>query len=345
MTYFSGSMKAMPKTQKIMGEQGATFRHAFSTTPMCCPARSSILTGLYTHNHNTYTNNQNCSGPQWQHVHEPRTFGKYLQDVGYNTAYFGKYLNEYNGTYVPPGWSEWVGLVRNSKFYNYSLNFNGHISRHYDNYYKDYLTDVITNDTVTFLKQSRKLHPSKPILMVLSVPAPHGPEDAAPQYQHMFENNRDHRTPSWNFAPNPDKQWLLNNTGRMLPIHQKFTDLLQRRRLQTLQSVDDLVQKVHEELKTLGEFDNTYTIYTSDHGYHLGQFGLVKGKAMPYEFDVNIPLLVRGPNIKNKVVISNIVANIDFAPTILDMANIPVPKHMDGRSFLPLLKQGVTKNR
>ncbi|KAK7788721.1 hypothetical protein R5R35_011011 [Gryllus longicercus] len=330
----------MKKVQQLIANKGVTFLNAFVTTPICCPSRSSILTGKYLHNHHTVNNSVSggCSNFNWQQNQEKQSFAVPLHHAGYKTFYAGKYLNQYGekktgGTkHIPLGWDWWLGLVGNSRYYNFTLSVNGS-AKHYK---EDYLTDVIKDYALQFIQQ---LNPKEKFLMMLSPPAPHAPFEPAVKYKDTYRNVTALRTPNFNVPVTKNKHWLMRMQPSPLPTSLLPTlNKIYHRRWETLLSVDDMVESVMNELENKRILNDTFIIYTSDHGFHIGQFGLPWDKRQPYEFDIRVPLLVRGPGIPEKKVVSQPVLNIDLAPTIVDMAGLSFAEERDGKSFLPFLK-------
>ncbi|XP_068191435.1 glucosamine (N-acetyl)-6-sulfatase (Sanfilippo disease IIID), b isoform X2 [Antennarius striatus] len=314
---------------------------------------SSILTGRYPHNHGVRNNSLsgNCSSSQWQKGPETETFPFYLSKQKYQTFFAGKYLNQYGQKavggvgHVPPGWDQWHALVGNSRYYNYTLSVNGKEEIHSDSYEKDYLTDLVLNRSLNFLDNRSPQHP---FFLMLCPPAPHSPWTAAPQYQKDFIDVKAPRDGSFD-KPGKDKHWLLRQpTNPMLNSTVDFLDNAFRRRWQTLLSVDDLVEVLVKKLDSLKELNDTYIFYTSDNGYHTGQFSLPIDKRQLYEFDIRIPLLVRGPGIKPSQTLQAPVLNIDLAPTLLDISGVNLSSvNVDGQSFLsqmaPSLRNGTAR--
>ncbi|XP_071810456.1 N-acetylglucosamine-6-sulfatase-like isoform X2 [Asterias amurensis] len=343
-----GGMTPLVNTVSLIGKQGMTFNNMFTTSPLCCPSRSSILTGNYVHNHNAVNNSisGNCNSKAWQDGPEKKTIATYLKAMGYSTFFAGKYLNQYGVTkvggvaHVPPGWDEWNGLVKNSVYYNYTLSVNGKAEEHGDDYTKDYLTDLINRRSNEFLKKQSETTP--PFFAMVSTPAAHAPFDSAPQYEQNFTKNSAPRGPTFNVA-GKDKHWLIRHAPNpMSKISISTLDDAFRKRWRTLLSVDDMVKSIVATLTTQKIIDSTYIIFSSDNGYHLGQFSLPMDKRQLYEFDIRVPLLIRGPNIKPGSVTDSPALNIDIMPTIIQLAGDPAPEDVDGLSLVPILIPNTT---
>uniref|UniRef100_A0A182NN85 Sulfatase N-terminal domain-containing protein n=1 Tax=Anopheles dirus TaxID=7168 RepID=A0A182NN85_9DIPT len=325
-------MSPMSNTLRLIANKGLTFTNAFTTSPVCCPSRSSILTGKYAHNHKT-TNNSHaggCYGSFWQQTIEPMALPVLLSNAGYDTFYAGKYLNEYFSEVVPPGWSQWFGLHGNSLYYNFTVTENGKATRYTDAYFTDYLTAK----SLDFLNNTSA---RKPFFVMVAPPAPHAPFTPADRHKDLFPNAKAIRTPNFNISSNPlEKHWLLTMQPRTLPAEYiDKIDTIHRKRWQTLMAVDDMVEGIVGLLEAKNLLENTYIFFTSDNGFHLGQFSQAYDKRQPYETDIRVPLLVRGPSVDPKTVQHSAVALIDIVPTILQLANLELSSSLDGRP-LPL---------
>ncbi|VVD04637.1 unnamed protein product, partial [Leptidea sinapis] len=225
---------------------------------------------------------------------------------------------------VPPGWTEWHGLVGNSVYYDYTLSNNG-VPTHSTNLY---LTDVIRDLGISYIENQTE---SQPFLMVLAPPAPHQPFEPAARHRDAFLNVTVVQHPNFNVA-STDKHWLITMPPSPLPQSMMGElDRVYRSRWETLLSVDEMVADIVEALDTNNLLEDTYIIYTSDNGYHIGQFSQVYDKRQPYEADIKVPLLIRGPNIQKNSTDNQPVLNTDLAPTILELAGLAATKSMDGR--------------
>ena len=337
----SSSAAYMPVLHESIAAPGASFSRSYVSVPVCCPSRSSLYTGTYQHNNKVVGNgvNTNCSSAAWQAGPEKRTFPVQLQAAGYRTYFSGKYLNDYGfpavgGTaHVPPGWSDWHGLVGNSAYSNYTLSNNGVAEPHGDTP-ADYLPTIVHKRGMAFINAS--VAAGAPFFAYLSFPSCHGPQEAEAQYQHLYPDAHAPRTPNYN-ASVPDAHWLQAVQGvyGLDANSAAFADLVFRRRLQTLRSVDAAIAGIVAELTRLAVLDNTYIVFSADNGYHTGTFGLIYDKRQPWETDVHVPLYARGPGIAARTNVSALVSMPDLAATFLDMAGVPAPDAFDGTSWLP----------
>lgn len=306
----------LPVLRRILPEKGVALEMTIAT-PVCTPSRATILTGRYAHNTNVKTNGV-WSGGIWAFAkqgHDKRTIAMWLQAAGYQTGLFGKYLNGHEGkdAIVPPGWNRWVGYKKiTMSRYDFQVVEDGGVDRLVQ---KVYDTDYFTDAAVQWVEKA-----PEPFFAMYAPMTPHGPFVMPPEHKGSFDRVEFEWPPS--FSANPAEVTALTRT-----------------RLAMMRGIEDALERLIATLEKRGVIDNTYIVFTSDHGLFMGEHGFPAGKGEPYEEVIQVPLFVRGPGVP--VGTSDaLVTNADLAPTFAAMAGAKVPDDLDGRSILPLLKGG-----
>ncbi|MCA1731062.1 MAG: sulfatase-like hydrolase/transferase [Actinobacteria bacterium] len=333
------SAQKMPEINSLLRDKGASFENTFISYPLCCPSRSTILMGQYAHNHNVKGNNPPSGGFQKFRDEglEEGTIAARLQEGGYRTAFFGKYLNGYPGdepnSYVPSGWDEWYGKLDGQKLYNYSINENGE-EVSYGNETEDFFTDVLSEQATDFV--GRASAEAQPFFAYVAPTAPHGPATPAERHKGAFADEEAPRPPSFDEEDVSDKPARIRDTGRFSDKQTSGIDTRYQKRLESMLAVDETVGSLIKELEAAGKLDNTYIFFTSDNGFEQGEHRIEKGKNRPYEESARVPFFVRGPGVAAGATVEKLAVNTDFASTFAELAGIDFPA--DGRSLAPLLR-------
>jgi N-acetylglucosamine-6-sulfatase len=332
-------LRYMPKTRAHLGDKGMRFEKAFVSLPVCCPSRATIMRGQYAHNTGVWGNSNSPDGG-WQgyvnHGNEQDNVATRLHDGGYRTGLFGKYLNGYDATTtVPPGWDDWFAIFSGDGVFNYYVNDNG-TRRFFGNSDSDYVTDVLSRESQSFIDAS--VGAGKPFFAYVAPKAPHEPAIPAPRHEHAFDGEKVPRLPSSNESDVSDKPPSIRSLPLLSQTQIAEIDAHHERRVESLQSVDDLVEAIVNTLQSNGALDSTYVMFTSDNGWHHGEHRIKSGKGMPYEESIRVPLIVRGPGVQAGTTTDKLTLNTDFFPTFTDLAGVTTPAYVDGRSLRPVLQ-------
>jgi N-acetylglucosamine-6-sulfatase len=353
------SLRVMGNVNTLLARQGVTFANNFASYPLCCPSRATFITGQYGHNHTIMGNAAPAGGYDKLAPTHSNSLPAWLQQAGYTTVHLGKYLNGYgrtNPTAVPPGWSEWYGSTDPStyQFYNYRLNENGRLVV-YGTGAANYQADVYNRKAVEIVR--RLAATPKPFFLSVAFLAPHtgGPRDSddppnlgtpspAPRHRNAFANQPLPAPPSLNEADMSDKPAAMRNrptlsTARLNAIREHY-----QQRLESLLAVDEAVRDLLAALDSARVLQRTYVIFTADNGFFHGEHRVATGKVLVYEPSVRVPLIIRGPGIPRGATRTTLAANVDLAPTILDIAGARAARRLDGRTLLPFARDGLRRS-
>ena len=330
-----------PETPNLdrLAKEGAHLRNAFVSTSLCSPSRASILTGQYMHRHGVVDNQR----PEPPGI---RFFPEYLRAAGYETAFLGKWHMGNDSDEARKGFDYWAGFRGQGEYFDDTYNINGERRK-----IIGYSTDVLTDLALGWMKERK----DKPFFLYLSFKAPHFPFEPATRHKGRYDKApvrypETMANTEQNYASQPN--WVRERrygipgvdhmeTGRFDhdPVP-SFEDLF-RRYSEAVFSTDENVGRVLKQLDDAGLRDSTIVVYMGDNGFALGEHGFYD-KRDAFETSIRVPLLLRAPGaVKPGTVVTQMVQNIDIAPTLLDAAGVSLPAgapKMDGRSFWPLVQ-------
>lgn len=317
-----------------MERSGTTMSRFYVADSLCCPSRAATLTGEYPHNDGVFKNGGRAGGfPAFNaHGDESHTFGLALQHAGYRTGFMGKYLNGYHPrtSPVPPGWTVWDGAGWGYNEFNYTMNENGHTER-FGSRPKDYLTDVLANRATDFIDGASTA--DNPFFLELATFAPHSPYVPAPRYRNADATVRLPRTRAFDRLPTNPPSWLAGHP-RLTALQIARQEHIYVERVRADLAVNDLVSRVLSALQRNRLLGDTYVVFSSDNGLHLGEHRLTAGKETAFDTDIHVPLVVMGPGVPAGRTDGHLASNIDLAPTFENIAGIRPPASVDGTSLL-----------
>jgi N-acetylglucosamine-6-sulfatase len=329
-----------PNIDRIARE-GARFRDAFVTSPLCSPSRASFLTGLYAHAHGIEDNTARDA-----QSHKLPIFPRALQAAGYETGFVGKF-HMGNDDSPRPGFDYWASFKGQGTYHDPELNVNGRSVPS-----KGYTTDILTEHALAFLDRGhsgpfflwlahKAVHPELTQYADGTVSDPNGGKFIpAERHKNLYAGRKVPRRPNA-MRPPTGKPALERKIGDLPPLGPATAtdDETILNRLRMLKAVDEGLGRMLGALERRGELDNTVLVFTSDQGYFFGEHGLNYERRLAYEESIRIPLLVRYPRLARPgSAIDGFALGIDLAPTLLEIAGVQAAGPIDGRSLVPLLR-------
>ncbi len=321
-----------PGLDKLASE-GVVFDNAFCTTPLCSPARASVLTGAYAHNHGVRNNHSPWTG-------QKTTFLELMKNVGYDTAFVGKWHMPGEGLPDMPFLDLFVSYTYREgqgSYFNCPLIVNGEETPSR----KPYLSEELTDRAIEFIEErAQGADASKPFCMYLSHRAAHppfiAPEDIRGMYDDVDVN-----------LPKDVDSWFSKTGGNVFQgIMMGSYKNQYRKHCEVITAMDGQIQRLVNRIDELGLDKNTVIIYAADNGMMWGEHRS-HGIRRPYEESIRTAFIVRAPSLVGDPGSrrEQMILNIDIAPTILDLAGVSIPDDMNGESFAPLLRDGDARGR
>lgn len=313
-----GDPNVRTPTLDAFSKQGARFDAAMSNTPVCCPHRACLMTGLYSHHHGVVSNKVNF-------IRKARGIAEQFRDVGYVTGYSGKWhIPDGYGSEetMPLGFPLGFPLASNSK--KYGKMAHGHYVRvkARDENGQEvektiYKPSLVTNDAIEFIQEQSK--GAKPWMFFVSWVPPHGPYASPPEYRKHYEGKLQ-------LPPNVPKGLPEETARKCLPDYYGMVE-----------SLDVEFKRMLDALDRAGVAEDTIVCYSSDHGDMIGCQGY-KAKRWPYEESARVPFLIRYPRaIRAGRVIADPFGTVDVYPTLAALAGLQAPEGLDGLDYSPLL--------